>query len=318
MLASSSSNGRMLQGGIQEHVVALPPTHGFSAYQQGWYALGQKNYTAAAQLFKQAGDQMQAATGESKFLAEARFAEAQTRKLLGQYDKAATLYLAAIDIFKRQDPHSYYFQAALDGLAQLPLKKEPLKGKVTQSKGQLKARPLPDYVDENITLVSKVTRFDTGANITNLKDGEFFNRSRGLLPGLAAVDLSDDYVKKTVYKAFIKMNCMETAAVAANLYTANRNYKPLRANGKAVAVGASSDFLGPVAELKINGKYYKVPMDLPGFSSNSKNVMLTTDGATIVAIDPRTSESWKLCSSFAKKVPEFNWWKLGRVKGKAI
>lgn len=319
-MANANANTKsFLQGGVQERVMALPPTHGFSTYQHAWFLLGQRNYQAAADLFKQAGDQMEAATGDSKFLAEARFAEAQTRKLMGQYDKASKLYLEAIRIFKVQDPSSYYLKAALDGLAQMPATKSKpsLKGKATTSApatGTLKARPLPDLVDENISLSSRVTQFDIGTSLTGLKDAAYFNRSRGMLPGMAAVDLTDDYVKKTIYKAFIKMNCMETAAVAANSYTANRNYKPVKINGKPAAIGASSDFLGPVAELKINGRYYKVPMDLPGFSSHSKNVMLTTNGDTVVAIDPRTSESWKLCTSFAKKVPEFTWWKLGRAK----
>ncbi|MBY0357426.1 MAG: hypothetical protein K2W82_05435 [Candidatus Obscuribacterales bacterium] len=307
-----------LQGGVQiQGEQGLPANHGFATYQKGWNALDRSDYTLASTLFKQAGDQMQAATGETQYLAEARFAEAQTRKLMGQYDQAGKLFLAAIQLFKRTDPTSDYLKAALDALAQMPAeKKKGLQGKVEDSGKlpSLKARPLPDVVEENIVLSSKITQLDTGTSITNLKDGAFFNRTRGMLPGSAAVDLSDDYVKKTIYKAFAKMNCMETTSVGANYFTANRNYKPIKANGKPVAIGASSDFLGPIAEIKINGRYYKVPMDLPGLSPNSRNVMLTTNGDTVVAIDPRTSESWKLCTSFSRKVPEFNWWKLGRAK----
>jgi hypothetical protein len=81
-------------------------------------------------------------------------------------------------------------------------------------------------------------------------------------------------------------------------------------------VGAATDLQCPFAELKLNGKMYKVPMDLPRLSPNSRNVMLVTDDRHVLAIDPRTSEAWKLCANFSKKVPDFNWWKLGRQKGR--
>lgn len=324
--AGSAGTPIFLHGGVQ-HVDKLPPPPGFcpringlGTYQQAWYALGMKQYNIAADYFQIAGDQMEASAGETRFLAEARFAEAQTRKLLGQYDRSKDLYKRAIAIFERTDPTSFYLKAAQDALNEM---NKPLKGAVQKTspatpKAVLKAMPVPgiEKVASDIQLSAQVTQLDTGVNLNSLHDGDFFNRSRGLIPQSAAVDVSDNYVKDVIHKAFLKMNCLETGAVGATNYSAPIFYKPIKSSGKPVAVGAATDLQCPFAELKLNGKMYKVPMDLPRLSPNSRNVLLLTDDRHVLAIDPRTSEAWKLCANFSKKVPDFNWWKLGRQKGR--
>ncbi len=315
-----------LQGGIQ-HVDKLPPPPGYcpringlGTYQQAWYALGMKQYNIAADYFQIAGDQMEASAGETRFLAEARFAEAQTRKLLGQYDRAKDLYKRAIAIFDRTDPSNFYLKAAHDALNELdkPLKASVQKTAAPAPKAVLKAMPIPgiEKVASDIQLTAQVTQLDSGVSLNSLHDGDFFNRSRGLIPQSAAVDISDNYVKDVIKKAWLKMNCLETGSVGATNYSAPIFYKPIKSAGKPVAVGAATDLQCPFAELKLNGKMYKVPMDLPRLSPNSRNVMLVTDDRHVLAIDPRTSEAWKLCANFSKKVPDFNWWKLGRQKGR--
>ena len=321
-----------LQGGVQQTYRMPMPTYcptinGFGAYQQGWYALGQQQFRIAADYFQIAGDQMEASAGETKFLAEARFAEAQTRKLMGQYDRARDMYKRAVALFEATDPRSFYLAAAKQALKELqpkvdktaaPLSKQPLRAKIQESASVLKNMPLPSYdkVEENIPLSGNVTQLDNGVELTSLHNGDFFNRSRGTIPQAAGVDISDQFLKDTIKKAFLKMNCLETGAVGATHYSAPTAYKPIRSLGKPIAVGAGTDLLCPTAELRINGRICKVPMDLPYISKNSRNVVLVTDDRHVLAIDPRTNETWKLCTNFKKKVPDFSWWKLGRQKNR--
>ncbi len=320
-----------LQGSVQQLQripAACPRIMGFQTYQQGWFLLGQQQFAIAADYFAMAGDQMEASAGGSKYLAEARFAEAQTRRLIGQYDRSRDLYKKAVALFEKFDPASFYLQAAKNSLKELgpaktdtasparPLKATVKKEVVKPKAGTLRSMPMPMTVNEHIPLSAKVTQLDTGESINSLHDGDFFNRSRGTIPQAAAVDISEKYLKDIIHKAFLKMNCLETAAVGANHYTAANSYVAIRSEGKPVAVGAGNDLLSPTAELILNGKTYRVLMDLPQISPNSRNVLLSTDGRTVIAIDPRTSDAWKLCANFAKKVPDFSWWKLGRVKGR--
>lgn len=320
-----------LQGGVQQtYRMPMPqycPTmNGFGAYQQGWYALGQQQFRIAADYFQIAGDQMEASAGETKFLAEARFAEAQTRKLMGQYDRSRDMYKRAIALFEATDPRSFYLNAAKQALKELPPIKDntpiksnkPLKAVIKESDSMMKSMPLPSYdkVESNIPLSGNVTQLDNGVDISTLHNGDFFNRSRGTLPQSAGVDISDQYVKDVLKKAFLKMNCLETGAVGATHYSAPTSYKPIRSLGKPIAVGAGSDLLCPTAELRINGKICKIAMDLPNISKNTRNVLLVTDDRHVLAIDPRTNETWKLCTNFKKKLPEFSWWKLGRQKNR--
>lgn len=318
-----------LQGGVQQ-LDRLPPppgfcqARGFAAYQQGWYALGHQQIQVAADYFQIAGDQLEAGTGASRFLAEARFAEAQCRKLMGQYDRSADCYKRAIAIFEQTDPRSFYLKSAHDALKDMArFQKAPLKGEVkkTAAPPPLKAlAPIPDItsVSRETTLSANITQLDNGVSLTTLKDGALFNRSRGMLTQTAVVDVSEAYTKDAVKRAFLKMNCLEMTTVGATHYSAPSFYKNITANGKPVAVGGGSDLLCPIAELKINGKIHKVPMDLPHISANSRNVLLVTDGKHILAIDPRNNDAWKLCANFSKKIPDFNWWKLGRQKGRKI
>lgn len=320
----------------------LPPppglcqARGFSAYQQGWYALGQRQFQVAADYFQIAGDQLEAGTGQTRFLAEARFAEAQTRRLLGQYDRSADLYRKAIAVFQQVDPTSFYLRAAHDALREMgkPLydnssvkkgaiaSSAPLKGAVKKAEPKKLVALFPNQdtmlVAQEVTLSSRVTKLDNGASILNLQDGAFFNRTRGMLTQTAAVDVSDNYVKDCVKKAFLKMNCLEMTGLGATHYSAPNSYKAIKSGGTPIAVGGGSDLTCPFAELKLNGKVYKVPMDLPSISANSKNVLLVTDERHVLAIDPRTNDTWKLCSNFSRKIPDFNWWKLGRQKGRKI
>lgn len=302
---------------------------GFSAYQQGWYALGHQQFQIAADYFQIAGDQLEAGTGQSRYVAEARFAEGQCRRLMGQYDRSADRYRRAIAIFEQVDPTSFYLRAAHQALTEMgkasyaPVNKAaPLKGQVKkQQAASTELTPLfPNadtmHVAQDIVLSSRVTKLDNGTSILNLADGAFFNRSRGMLTQTAAVDVSDNYVKDCVKKAFLKMNCLEMTTLGATHYSAASSYKAIKSGGTPIAVGGGNDLTCPIAELKLNGKMHKVPMDLPHISPNSKNVLLVTDGRHVLAVDPRTNDTWKLCANFSRKIPDFNWWKLGRQKGR--
>jgi hypothetical protein len=328
-----SPGGTFLQGGVSATDRLPPPSglcqaRGFSAYQQGWYALGHQQFQVAADYFQIAGDQLEAGTGQSRFVAEARFAEAQCRRMMGQYDRSADLYKRAIAIFQQVDPTSFYLRAAHQALTEMgkaayapvPTNK-PLKGQVKKQAPPSELKPLfPNqdtmHVAQDVVLSSRVTKLDNGTSILNLADGAFFNRSRGMLTQTAAVDVSENYVNDCVKKAFLKMNCLEMTTLGATHYSAASSYKAIKSGGVPIAVGGGNDLTCPVAELKLNGKMHKVPMDLPHISPNSKNVLLVTDGRHVLAVDPRTNDTWKLCANFSRKIPDFNWWKLGRQKGR--
>lgn len=313
--------------GLSPQQAGYCQARGFSAYQQGWYALGHQQFQIAADYFQIAGDQLEAGTGQSRFLAEARFAEAQTRRLMGQYDRSADLYRKAIAVFQQVDPTSFYLKAAFQALKEMgkatyaPVnKKAPLKGEVKKQASEELTPLFPKedtmHVGRDVVLTSRVTKLDNGTSILNLADGAFFNRSRGMLTQTAAVDVSDNFVKDCVKKAFLKMNCLEMTTLGATHYSAPTEYRAIKSGGSPIAVGGGNDLTCPVAELKLNGKMYKVPMDLPHISANSKNVLLITDTRHVLAIDPRTNDTWKLCANFSRKIPDFNWWKLGRQKGR--
>lgn len=298
-------------------------------YRLGGAALDNRNYELAAEYFKQAGDRFQLSVGEGKFVGESRFAEAQARRFLRQDAKAADLFQIAAEQFQQYDPYNPFLKAALDSLAYLrPLhgkldktasKPKSLVGKVTQSQPQtsmhLLPMPLPrmaNVVDKNVTLKANVTKLENGTLIASLKDNELF--TRGLLPEAAAVDVSDKFVHDAVYKAFLKMTCLESAALGGNYYTAPDEYKAFKADSKTVVVGAANEFWSPVVRLKLNGKEYPICMDLPGMSKGTKNVLLVHDGEHVLALDPRTGDSWKLMAVTTSKLPDFSWWKLTHTK----
>lgn len=280
------------------------------AYRKGTNALTASNFHAAADFFKQAGDGYEAAIGESKLLAESRFAEGQARRLLRQNAQAAKLFAMAAALFAKYDPGNPYLKAAINYLHTAPL-----SGKVTA--GSVQLRPLTPVmaVDRSVPLKGKVTQFDDGTKLSALKDNEFFTGgAKRFLAEAATVDLSDAFVKKQVLKAFAKMNCLEFAALGGNSYTAPENYHALRSGGKTVIIGASDEFWTPVLHLSINSHAYGVSMGLPGMSKSSRNVMVLTDGQHVIAIDPRTNDTWFLKVTFARRGPDFTWLKLAHSR----
>ncbi len=293
-------------------------------YKQGVSALSVNNLYGAAEQFRiaEAGFAM---ANNGRFQAQAKYAEAQTRRMLRQNAQAATLYAAAAELFRKYDPTSPYLKASIDQVGLLsmvgktaPNNKKPLQGQATENElppeQQLKSLPaMTDHVDKVVPLSGSVTQLAGGIKVDSLKDGDFFNGGNQL-PKAAAVNVSDAYVKNTVLKAFTDMTCLEFAALGGNYYTAPDLYSSFKVNGKAIVVGASDQAFSPSIKLTINGKQATVAMDLPGMSRHSKNILLVTDEQHVLAMDPRTKDTWKLVTSFHKSVPEFNWWKLTHEK----
>ncbi len=285
------------------------------AYRQGVAALSLKDFAMAADYFKQAGNGFAAASDAGKYLAEARYAEGQSRRLLKQEGQAAKLFNEAIDLFRQYDLKSPYLKAAVDYRNSLTKSKE-LKGHVSGFTTDLHSLPAQmDTVNHHIVLKGKLTKLEDGTKISALKDDDFFNGgTKRLLTEAAAVDVGDGFVHNAIYKAFVQMNCLEWAELGGNYYTAPDNYFALKSGGKTVVVGASDQFWSPVIQLTLNGHQYGVCMDLPGMSAYSHNVLVVTDGQHVLAIDPRTYDTWKLTASFTKRRPEFAWSKLTHVK----
>lgn len=291
------------------------------AYRWGAMSLDVGNLPYACEWFRVAGDGFEASIGESKFLAEARFAEGFARLRMGQQAKAAQLFDIAVKLFRKYDPYSPYLRAGVAALDRLPKPKmRPLQAKIEErQEKKFKMVALPgqlDKVSRTVPLAGKLTALEDGTLLASLRDDQVFvGGKKRLLSQAAALDISDEYVKKTVYKAFLKMTCLEFSALTANYETAGKNYKALKASGKTVAVGAADDWATPSVSLVLNGNSYKVPMDLPGINRTSKNVLLVTDGQTVLAIDPRTDDTWKLIATFYQQHADFNWWKLTHRKG---
>jgi hypothetical protein len=326
-LAAASTSGKSVKlEGKAEVQQQLDPYlaawQASQAYRQGVAALGAKDYNLAAEFFKQAGDGFESSLGEGRHLAEARFAEAQARRLLKQNAQAAKLFAIAVDLLRKYEPGSPFLKAAVAYLNGLTSKtvtknnKKPLHGQVTHVEPKLQALPaLSDMVDRHVVLKGHVTQLDDGTKIAALKDNEFFTGgTKRLLSEAAAVDVGDPYVHDTIYKAFAKMNCLEWAELGGNIYTAPESYTAFKSGGKTVIVGASDQFWGPVIQLTIHGHEYGICMDLPGMSQSSHNVVVVTDGLHVLAIDPRNYDTWKLTASFSKKKPDFSWVKLTHVK----
>jgi hypothetical protein len=267
-------------------------------YKEGVKALSTRDYNFAAQFFKIAGDGFAAAGHNEKFLAEARYAEGQARRLLGQKQAAAPLYQEAIALFKQYDPLSPYLKAAMDNLRLIA---PPLQARAAKSDIRLKA--LAEIsgiqaVDRNVVLKGSAT--DTDDLIA--------------LKAQKASSVTEAHIKKTVLQAFVKMTCLETAELGSNYYTAADRYVPLKADGKNIAVPASSGFNAPVINIKLNGHSYNVGVDLPELSASRRTVYLVTDGKNVLAIDPATYDVWKLYSRTDKHTAEFDWRKLTHQK----
>lgn len=291
------------------------------AYQQGFMAMQSNNFAAAADLFKYAGEGFESA-GLGRFAGEARYAQAQANKLLKKDAQATKLFGQAAELFKKYDSKSPFFKAAMARMD--PRERDRmLQGKATTlasttaaSSTILKSIPaITDTVSRTIPLKGKVTQLEDGTKLASLKDEEFFTGgSKRLLPEAAACDVTDLYVKDQVLKSFAEMNCLEFTTLGGNQYTAPDSYGSLKADGKNIVVGTGDDLSTPSIKLSLNGRQYGVSMDLPGKNKYSQNVLVVTDGQHILALDPRTHDTWKLMASFSKKTPEFDWEKLSHIK----
>lgn len=319
----------MLKGGTavyQQRDPRLEIWRASQLYQQGGYALYMRDPRVAAECFKQSGDAFELAIGEGRFLAESRFAEAQSRRLMGQIPESARLFQIAVDIFRRTDPYNPFLFAGIQnlqmmGFADRQVKPPPPKKKLVASAVKLKLQELqPKLASIDRTLKGGITKLEDGTLIASLHDEQFFDGSKKLISQVAGCDLSDNFLKGAIHNAFIEMTCLEFAALGANYLTAGDVYKPFLADGKPVLISASEDvWASPTAKIPINGQDYKVSMMLPGINKHSHNVALITDGQHVLALDPRKNDAWKLVPVFKSNgQAEFNWWKLTHIKKASV
>jgi|AGTN01.2.fsa_nt_gi hypothetical protein len=113
------------------------------------------------------------------------------------------------------------------------------------------------------------------------------------------------------------MDCLEYTDLGANTYTATDNFKPLSFGGKNVVSGATSQKDGPILNLTIGGRIYYINMTLPGLQSTSHNVVVVSNGEKVLAIDPRTDDTWLL----QMRLPYhqyFSWSKLTHTRGQKV
>jgi hypothetical protein len=320
---------KLLQGGTavyQQRDPYLEVWRASQLYQQGAYALMMQDPRFAAECFKGSGDAFELSIGEGRFLAESRFAEAQSRRLVGQIPQSARLFQIAADIFRRTDPYNPYLVAALQnlqlmGFVDRQVKPPPAPKKQAPSPAKLQLQAIqPKIASIDRTLKGGVTELADGTLIASLHDTDFFDGSKKQLPKIAGCDLSDKFLKSSIYNSFLEMTCLEFAALGANYTNAPDVYKPFLADGKPVLIGASEDIWeSPTAKININGKEYNVPMTLPGINKYSHNVALITDGQHVLALEPRKNDIWKLTPVFKPKgQTEFNWWKLTHTKRTSI
>ncbi len=301
--AESVGTSRVLQGKAEAVSIRdknARALQGSQLYKQGAAAIDKKNYKMAADLFNRAGVAWDM-DGSEKFQAQAKFAEAQCQRLLGQTDKASRSFQAAIDLFNEYDPLSPYLKAALDNLKKLS---PTLTAQVNRDQARYRMLEVPTRivtVDRNVTLKGGLSDFG----------------SANLLAQKATADVQSEYVNKTVHKAFVRMTCLETAELGSNYQTAENRWYPLLASGKTVAIGASQDFLTPSISVKINERFYNVAIDLPDIGSVKRTVFLLTDGSHIVAIEPNSEDMWNLVGDFKHSEPTFTWKKLSHIHKKS-
>lgn len=284
---------------IEGHDNTLHALEASRMYQRGVLCLSTKRFGVAADCFKTAGDQFALSTGNEKFLAESRFAEAQSRRMLGQKQAATQLYQEAVDLFRQYDPLSPYLKAALDNLNQAS---PGLHGRASLAQARLRAIMAASSiqsVEREVYLKGSATDIDGGVQ---------WHAGKG------SADVTNAFIKKTVLQAFVKMTCLETADLGSNYYTAADRYLPLKANGKTLAISASSGFLVPIIRIRLNGRFYNVGIDLPDLGTSRRTVYLVTDGRNVLAIDPATYDVWKLYAKFSKPNAEFEWRKLTHTK----
>jgi hypothetical protein len=275
----------------------LHALEGSRMYQRGVLCLSTKRFGVAADCFKSAGDQFAFSAGNEKYMAQSRFAEAQSRRILGQKQAATKLYQEAVDLFRQYDPLSPYLKAALDNLGQ-----STLSGHASLTQARLKALTTASgiqTVERDVYLKGSATDIDSGVQWRS---------------GKGTGDVKIATIKKTVLQAFVKMTCLETAELGSNYYTAADRYFPLKANGKTVVLSATSGFLVPVIRIRLNGRFYNVGVDLPELSSSRRTVYLVTDGRNVLAIDPANYDVWKLYANFKRQDADFEWKKLTHIK----
>ena len=300
-----ASKTLMLQGKAEvqeERSKRLEAYHAAQTYKQGVAALDRNQWRVAADCFKRAGDGLKASIGDGQFLAQARYAEAQARRLLGQTQQATQLYKIAADLFQKYDPFSPYMKGAMDQLKKLS---PGLAGQVSSTNANLRAlleaTGIKD-VDRNVILRGTVTDADGKVHLLSEK---------------GTMDIPEGTVKDVLLKALLEMNCMETAELGSNSYTGPGKFMPLMANKKTVALPATSDFNAPTIRVKLNGRYYSVSVDLPDLAGEKRTVFLFTDGQCILAVDAASYDVWKLKANLEKRVPEFNWQKYTHIKKKS-
>jgi hypothetical protein len=295
-------------------------------YRQGAYLMAVNDFSSAAECFKQAGDGFDTAIGPSRFMAEARYAEAQCRRLMNQNAKAVQLFQVAVDMFEECDPRNPFLKAGRAYLDQLSGGKTAMRAKATKTKLTAHASqqqllpmhfiaPHNDFIDNRVALKGNVTELvaETETKMqTELKDAAIFGGKRLQEPMMA--DVSDKFVHDVVYKAFLDMTCLEMAALGGNYYTAPDSYKAFKAGGKTVVTGATESVACPSMDMKLNGREYTVPINLPGMKKETKNVLLATDGLHVIAVDPRTTDTWRLTPDFSKPTADFSWFKLTHKK----
>jgi hypothetical protein len=297
-----SSSGHTLHGKAEvtttKELSNLRAWQASQLYKRGVAALDSRDVRLAADCFKNASFGFEQ-PGFEKFEAQTKFAEAQARRLLGQAKESGRLYQAAIDLFNEYDPLSPYLKAALDNLAKVS---PGLKGKVEHDKAKLRALVIPTRimtVDRNVVLKGGLSKYGSK-----------------LLAEKALIDVPSSYLNEVLHKAFIRMTCLETADLGSNYYTYQNRWYPLIASGKTVALAASSDFLAPSVQVKINARQYNVGIELPGLGNSKRTVFLLTDGNHIIAIDPATEDMWHLDYDFKQEPAKFSWRKLTHFKPK--
>ena len=264
-------------------------------YREAMAALDGKKYAEAAKLFKLAGDLYD--RGFERYRGQARYAEAQCRRMLGQRLDATRLYGEAADIFKKYEPDSPYLRASVEQLSSLV----PLRRQVGIIDKGPRVLTGATQIDHNIGLRARIT-----ASGDHLSGQE------------AVMDVDDKFIKDSIHQCFIEMTCLETAELGSNYTNAKERWVPLMAYGKTAALTATDDFLCPVIKLKVNGKLHNVSVFLPGLGSRQRTVLLLTDGEKVCAIDPVGNDIWMLKMNERKignnKKTSFQWQKLDHYK----
>lgn len=293
-LDPNESTGTLLQGNAEVTELDQGAAQRASQlYRRGLAALTGNNFSAAAALFKRAGEEF--GHGFEKYKADATFAEAQCRQQMGQMDESSHLYHEAKALFEQYNPNSPYLKACIDQLG------SAFKMQTARMAPERRKLVGATQVDQAITLKGNVN--DDGVRMSGEK---------------AILDVDKKFIKDSVHQCFVEMTCLETAEIGSNSTNAKNRWVPLMAYGKTAAMTATDDFFSPVIKVRINGKPYNINVVLPGLSSSQRTVLLVTDGEKIAAIDPGTNDVWLLEMKLKpnSNKGDFNWKKLLHQKSK--